>query len=555
MLMLRTIFLSLLFVVVTSCSMGKLSSQFDRAEELMLSAPDSALAILNSIDSTSIHGRASRARYSLLKVMALDKCYLDITADGLLDAAESWYSHHGTPDERLKMYFYKGCIAYDKNDRRGSAVALFQAEAYADEAEDKHAVGLMYLASAGTFGSVHNRAQEKKYTEKALDVLKQAGDPLYYEALGDLAMIYHKELQWEKADSLYQIGLKGSAGNPTMMKIYLSKYAMLKVEKRNPEPEETIRLLNRKIREFSSSLDIAEAGAYAYASELLGDVATSESLVGKLKQLGDNGTAVTWLSLIYAARKDYKSAYEYRLKSRIAEDDRINEVLEDSVTSALNEFNAGRARAERNKRMLAIAVSSLAILLLVAVLLHQLCRRRESLAERERLLLIKKHLEEDMEAYQRRLSGAEQEVNDTEDQIRHVRALYDQERLRRFRELGRVSSTIWQYDKKRIDSQAALADLKASIDYVNQVETNGAILIRHLDKELGGEISNLRRDLNLTGRPEEVLFLCCCILGLDTAVISDLFKISVDNVYKKRSRYRKKIASLDNPRYNALFGI
>lgn len=100
-----------------------------------------------------------------------------------------------------------------------------------------------------------------------------------------------------------------------------------------------------------------------------------------------------------------------------------------------------------------------------------------------------------------------------------------------------------------------MADLKASIDYVNQVETNGAILIRHLDKELGGEISNLRRDLNLTGRPEEVLFLCCCILGLDTAVISDLFKISVDNVYKKRSRYRKKIASLDNPRYNALFGI
>ena len=41
---------------------------------------------------------------------------------------------------------------------------------------------------------------------------------------------------------------------------------------------------------------------------------------------------------------------------------------------------------------------------------------------------------------------------------------------------------------------------------------------------------------------------------MDPVVISDILDISVDNVYKKKSRYRAKVEALGNPEYVWLLG-
>ncbi|MEE3407174.1 MAG: tetratricopeptide repeat protein, partial [Candidatus Cryptobacteroides sp.] len=72
--------------------------------------PDSALAVLDSIDRTKLTGKKETALYSLLYTMALDKNYKDPVDESLIEPAVKYYSKHGDPDTRLKAFFYQGVI-------------------------------------------------------------------------------------------------------------------------------------------------------------------------------------------------------------------------------------------------------------------------------------------------------------------------------------------------------------------------------------------------------------------------------------------------------------
>lgn len=96
--------------------------------------------------------------------------------------------------------------------------------------------------------------------------------------------------------------------------------------------------------------------------------------------------------------------------------------------------------------------------------------------------------------------------------------------------------------------------LKQELVYIHHLDGNGAELIRRMDHELDGMISRLRDDLKLRGKPQEMLFLCCCILDMDASVLADLAgKDSIGAVYKKRSRLKAKVLSLGKPEYRILF--
>ena len=88
----------------------------DRAECLMETHPDSSLAIFDSLDPANIRGRAGKARFALLKSMALDKNYVDTADFSVLQPAIDYYLSHGNPDQKLRTYYYQGCIYLNKNE-------------------------------------------------------------------------------------------------------------------------------------------------------------------------------------------------------------------------------------------------------------------------------------------------------------------------------------------------------------------------------------------------------------------------------------------------------
>ncbi len=88
----------------------------DTAENLMCSRPDSALAILSTIDKGGLGDDEEKARYALLMSMALDKNYIDTTSFDVLQPAIDYYLHKGSADERLRTLYYQGRIFLNRSD-------------------------------------------------------------------------------------------------------------------------------------------------------------------------------------------------------------------------------------------------------------------------------------------------------------------------------------------------------------------------------------------------------------------------------------------------------
>ena len=113
------IILLITIVVSVACDRNTpILEQMDMAENFLSSKPDSALTILESIPVTNI------ARYALLKSMALDKNYIDTTTFDVLQPAIDYYIKNGSPDEKLRTYYYQGRI-YQNQGNDDSAMRSF----------------------------------------------------------------------------------------------------------------------------------------------------------------------------------------------------------------------------------------------------------------------------------------------------------------------------------------------------------------------------------------------------------------------------------------------
>ena len=107
----------IIIVLVAACDKyTSIVKQMDMAENLMDTKPDSAIAILENIPITNIKSKKIAARYALLKSMALDKNYIDTTTFDVLQPAIDYYIKNGTPDEKLRTYYYQGRIYQNQGD-------------------------------------------------------------------------------------------------------------------------------------------------------------------------------------------------------------------------------------------------------------------------------------------------------------------------------------------------------------------------------------------------------------------------------------------------------
>ena len=116
-----------LMIVVQLVSCGRntpILEKMNMAEDFLNTKPDSALTILENIPVTNIKGKEAAARYALLKSMALDKNYIDTTTFDVLQPAIDYYIKNGSPDEKLRTYYYQGRI-YQNQGNDDSAMRSF----------------------------------------------------------------------------------------------------------------------------------------------------------------------------------------------------------------------------------------------------------------------------------------------------------------------------------------------------------------------------------------------------------------------------------------------
>ena len=122
--------------------------QMDVAESLMNVKPDSSLAVLESIQASDIKGKETSARYALLKSMALDKNYIDTTTFDVLQPAIDYYIEHGSPDERLRTYYYQGRIYQNQGNKDSAIQSFMRGKDFCQEASDTLTMANLMVAQA-----------------------------------------------------------------------------------------------------------------------------------------------------------------------------------------------------------------------------------------------------------------------------------------------------------------------------------------------------------------------------------------------------------------------
>ena len=122
--------------------------KMNTAESLMNIKPDSALAVLYGIPASDIKRKETSARYALLKSMALDKNCIDTTTFDILQPAIDYYIEHGTPDERLRTYYYQGRIYQNQGDDDAAMQSFMRGKEFCQEASDTLTMANLMVAQA-----------------------------------------------------------------------------------------------------------------------------------------------------------------------------------------------------------------------------------------------------------------------------------------------------------------------------------------------------------------------------------------------------------------------
>ena len=156
------LYVTLLFIIGSLIGCKQHSSEWNRmdaAERIIESDPDSALYILENIHEKNLIGDDERARYALLRSIAFDKSYIDTTTFDVLQPAIDYYLEKGTPDEKLRTYYYQGRIYQNLDNNELAMQSFINAKDLQSEYTDTITFARMLVAQSVIYFSMYKTTE------------------------------------------------------------------------------------------------------------------------------------------------------------------------------------------------------------------------------------------------------------------------------------------------------------------------------------------------------------------------------------------------------------
>ncbi len=193
------IFLALLSVTV-ACHHHTPDARLAAAERLMEECPDSALTILQTVNTDSLRSRADRAAYALLYTQALDKNYLDPTDDSLMTVALTYYEQCGDRARQILCHHYQGRVRQHNRNYPQAIVSFFKAKQMAEEDGDLFRAGMACRGISDIYMECFNSADELTFARKEYEYIRASGrQPYLNYSLNDLGRALYNNREFDKA--------------------------------------------------------------------------------------------------------------------------------------------------------------------------------------------------------------------------------------------------------------------------------------------------------------------------------------------------------------------
>lgn len=569
----RTIAVVAIIVFVSSCASKEAKRIMDTADAVMWTRPDSALAVLESIDTLSLKVKAQRARYSLLYTMALDRNHRDIPDLRIIKPAASYYERHGSNDDRMKMYFYLGVAQYDTGDPEAAIASYLRAKEYSSRSDNLVFRGIISSSISDVYLWNNNNSESILYCKEACDYFVQAKDSFrLWNTTGLLANRYSNIRDWAKADSLYSIFFSQPIRDTSIYARQLLNLAWNNIFKPGSDPHESIDLFRKATGEFGGTPSLNDYCVYAYASEIIGDYDTANDLIRQLENVDSSSTILKiWKYRISKHRADYKTALTYLEQSLNDQNSEVLETVGQSVALAQSDYYENKSllldKDRRLQRQVKWMIFLIAVMMVASGLgiyskrkkiwqrqVEEMSFINDEVSQRlnEALLSEKEHLrsidslasanelaEKNIQTLSEKLSSAAEK----EQVLMGLRAKYVQANKRRYAQLNVLCRQYLESpNASRNGKDKIYAEVKkilAILDEPNQKELESM-----LDDNLDGIMSKLRAAIPDTTE-KDFRFISFLVLGFDTKTISRMMDYNVNTVYTKRYIIKEKISKLD----------
>ena len=370
---------------------GHISSILADVESCINDRPDSALAVLSTLDFSQIHKQSEIARFTLDKSIAFDKNYID---DGSfvaeMEVAADWYSLHGSDEECANAFYYLADQQKDAGSIAEAAVNFSRALDLAECQQDWFLSGIATRNLSDIYLSIYNYDLSLDYAKRSVAAFVKAEKPAHIlYARMKLALAFYNNGSINECRSLCD-SLRAEAssiGNNGVLADALTTLATIYINEKPPQVDSTLILLDRVAELYP--LTPQKQAMYAWALFLDGERREAENEMKSAYQSARNGkdslAVNSWACKIAKETGDLEQ-YAALQKAIVDKTDELvrNTVLL-SVDYAQTQYYRQQEvllsqRIERNK-YLAAAVSFF-VILLVAVLLFIARLRNERLAEK-----------------------------------------------------------------------------------------------------------------------------------------------------------------------------
>ena len=130
----KLLYIVIAIILLAACvGSGKERAILDLAQRIINERPDSALAILDSLEpSSQDFSQKNLRRWQLLRLMAQNKCDTVFRDDSLQKELVKYYDRHGTPNERMVAHYLLGRAYSDMGEAPRALQCFLNAVACAD---------------------------------------------------------------------------------------------------------------------------------------------------------------------------------------------------------------------------------------------------------------------------------------------------------------------------------------------------------------------------------------------------------------------------------------
>ena len=522
-------------VILQGCGVREVKHLLCDVESFIYERPDSALAILDTMDRSSLSTPGLRAHHALLHAMALDKNYIDVTDDSLARIAVDYYSKHGPKKYEARSRYYLGLSYYYREDYNNAIIEFTKAESPALESDSLY-LGMLKVVQADTYAKTYNVIEEYNYLLQAHDIFKALGNSYYYQAVMlRLSQTYSNNGDDGKAEEIIEELLSISTYD-NLISSALVSYAFINVSKSTPDLRLADEIYRRNYNDYQGdNMTVQHYWAWAYSLASTGKESEAQSIIN---QLEDNTVHSSyWKYLISKSKGDISTSFNYLETYLNLKNKTVSSALKQSLARSQrdyyeSQYDIAEYRANNaDLRTVIIIVSFLLIIVLIILIFLRYIRRQREVKESYLRYLneIKRQLDESAnESYpelKRKYMQLYKSKYDT------IGMLYEQ--LANTRGLINASDSVY---RKVVDIVGEFEE-----DYQSREKFESM-----LDDDFDGIMTNLRNEMPDLKEADYVVFRLL-VAGFDATVISHLLHTSINTVYIRKSRIKSRIVHSDPP--------